>query len=64
MDRNACVQWLLRDVIDFLNRNLINFVVDIEALDVFSVPFNYIDKFIHIVVPSKCYVSIMDLVLM
>ena len=63
-DRNACVKWLLRDVMDLLNRNLINFVVDIEALNIFSVPFNNINEFIHIVITSKRYMCIMDLIFM
>ena len=63
-DRNACVKWCLRDFMDLLNRNLINFVIDIEALNIFSVPFNHINEFIHIVITSKRYMSIMDLIFM
>ena len=63
VNRNASCKWILRDFIDLLYRNLINFVVNIQAFNVFSVALNNINKFIDIIVASESNVSIMNFVL-
>jgi len=58
------MQGVLRDIVNLFNRNLIDLVEHIEALDVFSVALNHINELIHSVISSDGYVSIMNFVFM
>ena len=63
MDRDASVDWVLRDGVDFLDRDSIDFVIDVNTFDVFSISLNDIDEFINVVVSAESYVGIVHLVL-
>ena len=63
MDRNAGVERFLRDVVHLLDGDLIDFVVDIETLDVLPIAFDHVDELINIVVSSEGNVGIMNFIL-
>lgn len=63
LHRNARVQGLLRDKVDFLDGNDINLVVHIEALDVLASALDNINQVVDIVVTAENDVRVMNLVL-
>lgn len=63
MYRDASIQWILRYLVDLLNRDGIDLVVDINALYVLSIALNHIDELVDIVVSPEGNMSIMHLVL-
>jgi hypothetical protein len=54
---------LLRNFINFLDRDLIDFIVNVEAFDVLSVPLDNINELINVIVSSKSDMSIMQFIL-
>ena len=51
------------DFINIFNGDTIDFVVDVQALDIFSVSFNNIDELINSDIFSQKDISVMDLIL-
>jgi len=51
------------DFINVFNGDAIDFVVDVQALDIFSISFNNVDELINSDIFSQKNISIMDLIL-
>lgn len=62
VNRNATAERILRNGINLLNRNGINLVINIDALDILSVALNHINKLINIVVTPEHNMRIMHFV--
>lgn len=58
-----CEEWRKKIEMYILNANSINFVVDVETLDVFTISLNYIDKVVHSIVITENHLCIVDAVL-
>ena len=64
LDRNARVLRVLHQIVDIFDRNSVNFVVHIDALHIFTVALDGVNKVLHIVVAIKFNMSIVNLVLL
>jgi len=54
---------VLRQSLDVFNRNGIDLVYDVDALDVLAIAFNGVNEVAHVVVSVELDVSVVDLVL-
>lgn len=63
VDRNARIDWISGDVVYLFNGDRINFIVDVDTLDVLSSALDHVNELIDVVVSTESYVSIVHLVL-
>ena len=64
MDRDAAVQGLAHKILDLFNRDSVDLVVNIDALEVLAVALDSINQVTDIVVAIKFDVRVVDLLLM
>jgi hypothetical protein len=58
------MQRVLGDMVDLFDRNLIDLVEHIKALDVFSVALDHVNELVNSVVSPDGHVGIVDLIFM
>jgi len=63
LHRDAAVLRVLHLLVDVLNRDGVDLIVDIDALDVFSVALDHVNQLVHIVVAIELDFSVVDPVL-